>query len=521
LGAARRRRDFDQSLPLPDSGSFILTDSFPVFRRILVSSNPFPNVLPGGDALADTRPDAQQDRARSWRRRAIAWFPLGLVAAFLALFALVLGDRLRPGRTLPIATVVTLRAETGARATAAEKANPYEAPLRFQASGWIEPDPLPIKATALVDGVVDRVHVLEGERVEKGQLLATLIDDDVRLDLETARSQLESLQAQAAAHESHIEVTEAEIATLRKQVAAAEAKRAELADEARRLRNLPAGSVPERDVTQARLALETQNAEIAARESQEEELRGRLRQLRDQARDFKARIGEARTEVARRQLALDRTRIVSPVDGVILSLLAVPGQKRILRMEGSDTATIAILYEPERLQARIDVPLAEAAQLTNGQPVRIRSNFLPDRVFRGTVTRIVGEADLQRNTLQAKVRIEDPDPRLRPEMLCRGEFLSLSSPGDAMQTSGNAASAGGGRVRVFVPQSALTEADETSAQVWVLDDSVGRLARRFVILGAERREDHRLALDGLKPGDRVVLDPPDDLKAGERVTPRS
>jgi hypothetical protein len=78
---------------------------------------------------------------------------------------------------------------------------------------------------------------------------------------------------------------------------------------------------------------------------------------------------------------------------VILRLLAVPGDKRMLAMDHPDSSTIAILYQPDHLQARIDVPLADAVGLVVGQRVRVRSNLLPDRLFRGTVTRIVGEAE--------------------------------------------------------------------------------------------------------------------------------
>ena len=77
----------------------------------------------------------------------------------------------------------------------------------------------------------------------------------------------------------------------------------------------------------------------------------------------------------------------------------------------------AILFEKGKLQARIDVPLSEAAKVNLGQIVEISSSILPEQTFRGKITRILGEADLQRNTLQVKVRIENPHPRLRPEML--------------------------------------------------------------------------------------------------------
>ena len=77
-----------------------------------------------------------------------------------------------------------------------------------------------------------------------------------------------------------------------------------------------------------------------------------------------------------------------------------------------------------KLQARIDVPLSEASKLFIGQEVEIACSMLPDTHFKGKLSRILGEADFQRNTLQVKVQILDPDLRLRPEMLCRAKFFS-------------------------------------------------------------------------------------------------
>ena len=48
-------------------------------------------------------------------------------------------------------------------------------------SGWIEPDPFPIHVTSLYSGVVNEVHVFEGQKVAKGQLIATLVEEDARL----------------------------------------------------------------------------------------------------------------------------------------------------------------------------------------------------------------------------------------------------------------------------------------------------------------------------------------------------
>ncbi|NIP97960.1 MAG: HlyD family secretion protein, partial [Akkermansiaceae bacterium] len=87
------------------------------------------------------------------------------------------------------------------------------------------------------------------------------------------------------------------------------------------------------------------------------------------------------------------------IDGIILHLHAAPGKKRMLTADDPTSALIVELYDPQKLQARIDVPLSEAAGLRVGQPVRLSTDLLPDARFNGEVTRIVGEADLQRNTL--------------------------------------------------------------------------------------------------------------------------
>lgn len=453
---------------------------------------------------------------RSHWDRAASLLPWGLLTGFVALLVLVLGDRLVPARAVSVERVVALPGDGGSPLATSDPA-PENAPPLFQASGWVEPDPLPVKATALIDGVVKEVHVLEGETVQKGQVLATLIDDDAKLNLRTAESRLDSLRALTDAQKEQPAIIRSEIATLAKRVAAAKSRRAELADQVKRFDSLAtggAGAVAEREVALARLQLATQEAEIAALSASEAELLGKLRQQEATTRDFEARLAEAATEVDRRRLELDRTRIVSPLDGVVLRLVAVPGQKRMLAMDDPDSSTIAVLYEPDHLQARIDVPLAEAAKLAPGQEVRLRSSLFPDRVFHGIVARIAGEADLQRNTLQAKVRIGDPDPRLRPEMLCRAEFLA---PRVSAESPASEAKTVSGGLQLFVPEAALTQVEGRGAVVWKIDASGLRIVPVTITLGEERREDHRLTLEGLLPGDRVVTDPPEDLKPGERI----
>jgi multidrug efflux pump subunit AcrA (membrane-fusion protein) len=151
----------------------------------------------------------------------------------------------------------------------------------------------------------------------------------------------------------------------------------------------------------------------------------------------------------------------------------------------------------------VDVPLADAAGLNLGQSAKIRCSLLPDRVFSGEVTRITGEADIQRNTLQAKVRIQDPIDELRPEMLCRVEFFGKTT------ASGPVA----GALATWIPQTSLT-----GNSVWVCDPESRRVTRRAVQSTSETRDGFVRISEGLRPGEQVVLSPR-NLREGQRVNP--
>ncbi len=87
------------------------------------------------------------------------------------------------------------------------------------------------------------------------------------------------------------------------------------------------------------------------------------------------------------------------------------------------------------------MPLADAAKVGVGQKAKIVVDVLPDEEFTGHLSRIVHKADIEKNTLQVKVAIDNPSPQLKPEMLARIKFMG-SGPQDANSTA----------LRIFVPE---------------------------------------------------------------------
>lgn len=506
---------------------------------------------------ASTQPPPDQPLpAQSLRRRLLllpAWvLPAGLILAFAGLFALVFRERLVPALAVNATPAILLadierekEPSTGEPSKAAheghmpadsqkepsvdadkQKPAQQKAPggaMLFQAGGWFEPDPLPIYAIGLTDGVISSVHVLEGQLVKKGQLLAELIADDAKIALSAAQRAHERTEAEQHLQEVQVSVAEAEASAMGDQVKAAEAKLAEERDNQSRLARIPEGSVSDQERSRARFVVEAQEAEVAARKSQHAAAVAKVEAAKAQAKVLKASVAAAHVEVEKHSLALSRTRITSPVDGVILELHAAPGQKKLLGMDDHQSATIATLFETGKLQARVDVPLADARGLTTGQEAVITSDFLPNTEFRGVVSRIVGAANLQRNTLQAKVRVMDPDPRLRPEMLCRVKFMEgakTGSPGDPSPAGLPAAPDRSDASRaVMVPEQAVIQEGESRAMLWVVARDGVSASRREIKTGTFKREGHVAVASGVLPGELVILPPHHELSEGRRVRP--
>jgi len=179
----------------------------------------------------------------------------------------------------------------------------------------------------------------------------------------------------------------------------------------------------------------------------------------------------------------------------------------MLHMDNIDAGTAAILYEEGKLQARIDVPLNEVSKINLGQSVEITSSIFPSKVFQGKVTRILGEADLQRNTLQVKVSLLNPDPKLRPEMLCRAKFFDIGTSYTKEKH----------QMKIFVPQFVRSSNLGDDDVLWVLSVDGNHAEKRKVSFGTEVREAYIEISSGLRAGDKIIPNPPPQIKEGDRV----
>ncbi len=477
------------------------------------------------------------------RRLLVRWgVPIVLLAAVAALVAFVARGSLRSRLEVEAVPVALRAVEVDAPATDDESA-------AVIAPGWVEADPSTHRVVALADGVVQEVLVVEGDTVAVDQPIATLVADEARIALARAdaevarraalRSEFVAQLSAARSNREHLVDLRRREAVARAEVdrgsAAAEAARAaaeaddaerrELADEVARLEALAArGGASEGSVARAKLRLATAAATVEASRATAQAVAAAVAAARAEhaaaVRDLELLIAENlavesaeaglaaaeaeyRLALATRDdaaLRLERMTVRSPIDGVVIERLVVPGSRL-----GGTGAAVAELYDPRHLQVRVDVPLADAARVGVGQPAEVVLDLLPDRVFRGEVSRFVHRADLAKNTVPVKVRLLDPDPRLKPDMLARVRLLPMAQQGQDLR---------GQRTRVFVPEIALRADTGGSAEataVVVDADGAGTTEARRLDLGPARIDGWREVIDGLRAGEWVVLgEPPPD-----------
>jgi len=482
---------------------------------------------------------------RSWMTSYI--LPGGILVGFLSLFAWATRDSFLPAQSITVTPVVVSRSEIKQEGT----------PL-FQAAGWIEPRPTPVVASSLTSGVILDVLVIEGQRVEKGEPIATLIDTDAKLALAqakvkhtlqeaevrraeaalaAARTNLAkpvNLQATLAEAESMLAETQLALGNLPFALEAAKTQQ-QLATENVRRKELAGDAITGRILREARAELATTtNAvnELVAREptlkmqlkslqQKRDALSEKLDLLNDETRAVaeaeanlsvaKAKNEQTKLGIETAELRLERMAVRSPISGCVMSLIARPGQSLtgINPHSAQGSSAVISLYDPDRLQVRVDVRLEDVPQVQIGQPAIIETAALSEPIA-GEVISVTTLADIQKNTLQVKVAVTKPPEVIKPEMLGKVTFLAPPSP--VVEESQEESP-----LRLFVPQS-LVVSSEGGASVWVADLTGGLAKQKAVAVGHGATDDGLVEItSGLLPTDKLIVAGRESVAEGSRV----
>ncbi|HTP98881.1 MAG TPA: efflux RND transporter periplasmic adaptor subunit [Casimicrobiaceae bacterium] len=139
----------------------------------------------------------------------------------------------------------------------------------------------------------------------------------------------------------------------------------------------------------------------------------------------KENISAAQAQARNSQVAVDYTVIRAPFDGVILSKSANVGDLVTPFSNAVDSkGSVVTMADMSTLEVEADVSESSLAKVKVGQPAEIVLDALPDSRFRGRISRMVPTIDRAKATVMTKVKFDQIDPRILPEMSAKVSFLT-------------------------------------------------------------------------------------------------
>lgn len=417
--------------------------------------------------------------------------------------------------------------------------------LRITASGKVVPVQS-VNISPKNPGVLSQLYVEQGDRIQKGQILARMDSASIeaqrsqyRANLAQSQAQLaearagsrpqEIAQAKARLAQAQAQLAAAragnrpqEIAQSQSQVDAAQAKAIYTSEQVKRYQYLYKQGAENKQLLDqaisedktAKASLEeikkrlsllqsgTRTEEIDQRQAAVNESRAALILLQDGTRteeidQRQAAVASAEAQLKGVQVQLEDTIIRAPLSGIVTQKYAEPGAFVTPTTSASTSASAtssSIVAVARGLEVLAQVPEADIGRIKQGQQVEIVADAYPDQVFKGHVRLIAPEAVVEQGvtSFQVRVALDTGTDKLRS-----GLNVDLTFLGDRVNNA-----------LVLPTVSIVTEKGKTG--VLILDAN-NKPQFREITVGAQIKDQTQI-LEGVKEGDRIFVNPPKDYK---------
>ena len=299
------------------------------------------------------------------------WFILGGILGVLAL-AGALGVRRQTG--LPVQVIVAAREDIQAKVSANGKVQAVKK----------------VDITANSFGQVTRMMVKEGDQVHTGQLL-------LEIDPIQSRAAAQSREANLKATAHDLATAEAKLEKTRK-------------DYARALLNQKAQIISQSDFDQAKTNLDMDESMV---------------------RSARQHVDQARADLAGASDVLTKTRVTSPMDGMVTGKHIELGETAIIGLQNQPGTVLLTISDMTRVEAEMEVDEASIPAVKLGQPAQVRIDAYPNQAFEAVVTEVGGSPIVQTNTNEAikfkvKVQLRQPPLSIKPGLSTQADIFTGS-----------------------------------------------------------------------------------------------
>jgi len=354
-----------------------------------------------------------------------------------------------------------------------------------------------VELRARVEGILQKVYFREGAPVKKGQLLFTIDKRPFEAALQSAKAIAAKAVSDLAQAQQRTDVLQAQA-----QLAEAQAVLVRADQDVNRLTPLAKEkAVTEQDLDAAIATQKSAKATVEARQGNLTNLEAAVKYTIERA---KAEVSASNARVIQAQLDLSYCDIHSPLTGVI-GFLQVDEGNLVGR---GDATLLATVSASDPLLVDFSVSEIEYLKLTDPKTVgHHASNMRFDLLlsdesvhpYQGSFRVLDRTVDPTTGTLKVEATFPNPGSYLRP-----GQFARIRV---AVAEKENA---------ILVPQRAVQEL-QGAKTVMVVDDK-NTVSVRTIKLGDKADKDV-IVLDGLNPGERVIVEGMQKVRPGSQVKP--
>lgn len=135
-----------------------------------------------------------------------------------------------------------------------------------------------------------------------------------------------------------------------------------------------------------------------------------------QFKSARAQVAQAEASLRQAQTNLKYTRILSPIDGIVVDRQYDVGQTVAASFQAPTLFQIA--QDLTKMQVQADVDQSDIGRVKVGQIARFNVDAYPEEEFRGRISQIRYNAQVNQNVVTYPVilEVENPEGRLRPKM---------------------------------------------------------------------------------------------------------
>ena len=385
-------------------------------------------------------------------------------------------------------------------------------------TGQIKPKTyMNVGATAF--GRITHFYVKEGDRVTKGQILATI--ENVQQE-----SSVNGQEAAIAAAKTDIASYIAAEKTAQANVEHAQADLEQKKLDWQRAQQLyKDGIMAKQDYDAKKAAYDLDVASLAQAVAGEN-------QAKAQTASARGHLQTAIATLHADQDMLSKTIATAPFDGIVTNEPVREGETVVEGIQNAEGSTLMTLADMSVVTAEVKVDETDIVNVQLGQSADVTVDALPGKTFKGTVT-LVGDQALLRSTgvatsqsttgteeakdFKVVITLSDPSKELRPGFSCTAKITTahktnvLALPIQALtmhDPSLDKPASGGGVQAAAVGTDVPVKSNPVQGVFVVQKDSSGRLRAKFIpvatgITGTTNIE----VLSGLNPGEEIVTGP--------------